>query len=159
MYTKHLLHLPHFHPPINQQTPSFATLPTHLSQLTLGKPLEITLSENWSKLRGSMCRILKSCRYIHPEYSPDAPGPNRNHLTQRYSTSLSQSNTIDQDTIHLLFPNLNKLLNFQRRFLIKLEATAEQAWKDQRWGLHFTEMAGPSQFSQYFVPLHRPPGG
>lgn len=61
-------------------------------------------------------------------------------VMQRYSTSLSQSNTIDQDTIHLLFPNLNKLLNFQRRFLIKLEATAEQAWKDQRWGLHFTEM-------------------
>ncbi|KAF9647329.1 hypothetical protein BDM02DRAFT_3261751 [Thelephora ganbajun] len=61
-------------------------------------------------------------------------------VMQRYSTSLSQSNTIDQDTIHLLFPNLNKLLNFQRRFLIKLEATAEQTWKDQRWGLHFTEM-------------------
>ena len=67
-------------------------------------------------------------------------------LHQRYSTSLSQSNTIDQDTIHLLFPNLNKLLNFQRRFLIKLEATAEQAWRDQRWGVHFTEMASLSLF-------------
>lgn len=61
-------------------------------------------------------------------------------VMQKYSTALSQSNTIDQDTIHLLFPNLNKLLNFQRKFLIRLEGTGEQQWKDQRWGLHFTEM-------------------
>ncbi|KII92357.1 hypothetical protein PLICRDRAFT_37127 [Plicaturopsis crispa FD-325 SS-3] len=58
---------------------------------------------------------------------------------QRYSKDLSQSNTIDQDTIHLLFPNLNKLLNFQRKFLIRLESTAEMPWKDQRWGMHFIE--------------------
>lgn len=64
--------------------------------------------------------------------------------SQRYSTALSQSNTIDQDTIHLLFPNLNKLLNFQRKFLIRLESTGEQAWINQRWGIHFTEMASPT---------------
>lgn len=52
---------------------------------------------------------------------------------------LARSNGIDQDTIHLLFPNLNKLLNFQRKFLIRLESTAEQNWQDQRWGLHFIE--------------------
>lgn len=59
--------------------------------------------------------------------------------SQKYATALSQSNTIDQDTIHLLFPGLNKLLNFQRKFLIRLESTAELPWKDQRWGLHFLE--------------------
>ncbi|KAF9244865.1 hypothetical protein BU15DRAFT_41593 [Melanogaster broomeanus] len=60
-------------------------------------------------------------------------------VMQKYATALSHSNTIDQDTIHLLFPGLNKLLNFQRKFLIRLESTAEMPWKDQRWGLHFME--------------------
>ncbi|KDQ57595.1 hypothetical protein JAAARDRAFT_156392 [Jaapia argillacea MUCL 33604] len=60
-------------------------------------------------------------------------------VMQRYSNSLAQANIIDQDTIHLLFPNLNKLLNFQRKFLIRFEGTAELTWKDQRWGLHFIE--------------------
>ncbi|EPQ57442.1 hypothetical protein GLOTRDRAFT_104964 [Gloeophyllum trabeum ATCC 11539] len=60
-------------------------------------------------------------------------------VMQNYSNSLSQSNTIDQDTIHLLFPNLNKLLNFQRKFLIRFEGTAEMSWKDQHWGVHFIE--------------------
>jgi cell division control protein 24 len=46
---------------------------------------------------------------------------------------------MNQDTIHYLFPNLNKLLNFQRKFLIRLESTAELPWQDQRWGLHFIE--------------------
>ena len=46
---------------------------------------------------------------------------------------------MDQDTIHLLFPNLNKLLNFQRKFLIRLESIAEAPWQDQRWGLPFIE--------------------
>ncbi|EIW83008.1 hypothetical protein CONPUDRAFT_89004 [Coniophora puteana RWD-64-598 SS2] len=60
-------------------------------------------------------------------------------VMQKYSTALSQSNTIDQDTIHLLFPGLNQLLNFQRKFLIRLEGSAELPWKEQRWGLHFLE--------------------
>jgi hypothetical protein len=46
---------------------------------------------------------------------------------------------MNQDSIHYLFPNLNKLLNFQRKFLIRLESTAELPWQDQRWGLHFSE--------------------
>ncbi|PPQ65428.1 hypothetical protein CVT26_000080 [Gymnopilus dilepis] len=60
-------------------------------------------------------------------------------IMQKYSNALAQSNLMDQDTIHLLFPNLNKLLNFQRKFLIRLEGTAELPWQDQRWGQHFLE--------------------
>jgi len=60
-------------------------------------------------------------------------------IMQKYATALAQSNLIDQDTIHLLFPNLNKLLNFQRKFLIRLEGTAELPWQDQRWGQHFLQ--------------------
>jgi hypothetical protein len=58
---------------------------------------------------------------------------------QKYAQELSQSNTLDRDTIHLLFPNLNKLLNFQRRFLIRLEGTADMQWREQRWGILFSE--------------------
>jgi hypothetical protein len=61
---------------------------------------------------------------------------------QKYAQELSQSNTLDRDTIHLLFPNLNKLLNFQRRFLIRLEGTADMPWREQRWGLLFTDNVG-----------------
>ncbi|KAI0769332.1 hypothetical protein BD413DRAFT_604932 [Trametes elegans] len=46
---------------------------------------------------------------------------------------------LDRDTLHLLFPGLNKLLNFQRKFLIKVESIAELPWNEQRWGLPFTE--------------------
>ncbi|KAJ7072355.1 hypothetical protein C8F01DRAFT_242548 [Mycena amicta] len=60
-------------------------------------------------------------------------------VMQKYAAALSQSNLIDQDTIHLLFPNLNKLLNFQRKFLIKLEGTVELPWPEQRWGQAFLQ--------------------
>ncbi|KAH9855179.1 hypothetical protein C2E23DRAFT_724648 [Lenzites betulinus] len=46
---------------------------------------------------------------------------------------------IDRDTLHLLFPGLNKLLNFQRKFLIKVESIAELSWNEQRWGVLFSE--------------------
>ncbi|KAJ7117175.1 hypothetical protein C8R44DRAFT_854734 [Mycena epipterygia] len=66
---------------------------------------------------------------------------------QKYATALAQGNLIDQDTIHLLFPNLNKLLNFQRTFLIRLESTAELAWQNQQWGQHFLQ--SEEEFSVY----------
>ncbi|THH13217.1 hypothetical protein EW146_g6975 [Bondarzewia mesenterica] len=72
-------------------------------------------------------------------------------VMQKYSNALSQSNTIDQDTIHLLFPNLNKLLNFQRIFLIRLEGTAEMVWRDQRADFGFPIIASP------IVPMHSIP--
>jgi hypothetical protein len=58
---------------------------------------------------------------------------------------------MNQDTIHYLFPNLNKLLNFQRKFLIRLESTAELPWPDQRWGLHFIENVRALFFSFTFT--------
>ena len=53
---------------------------------------------------------------------------------------------LDRDTLHLLFPGLNKLLNFQRRFLIKVESIAELPWRDQRWGLQFDENVSRAVF-------------
>src|ERR1700730_4124155 len=82
-----------------------------------------------------MFRTWKPCRSVTLFFQKfTAP-----YLLQKYSNALSQSNSMNQDTIHYLFPNLNKLLNFQRKFLIRLESTAELPWQDQRWGLHFIE--------------------
>lgn len=61
------------------------------------------------------------------------------HSYQQYANALAQTNTIDQDTIHLLFPGLNKLLNFQRRFLIRLEGIFELPWNERHWGAPFVE--------------------
>jgi cell division control protein 24 len=84
---------------------------------------------------------------VHSDYSPMLISTNPPHphtyISQKYAQELSQSNTLDRDTIHLLFPNLNKLLNFQRRFLIRLEGTADMPWREQRWGLLFTDNVSP----------------
>ncbi|KAF7428050.1 hypothetical protein PC9H_007269 [Pleurotus ostreatus] len=91
-----------------------------------------------------------------PVVAPNAREKDRNHIIreiveterkyvqdlevmQKYSTALAQGNFMDLDTIYLLFPNLNKLLNFQRKFLIRLEGMAELPWPDQRWGQAFLD--------------------
>ena len=58
--------------------------------------------------------------------------------------------TLDRDTLHLLFPGLNKLLNFQRKFLIKVESIAELPWHEQRWGVLFSENVS------YFMRVNAP---
>ncbi|KAH9486760.1 Rho guanine nucleotide exchange factor scd1 [Psilocybe cubensis] len=68
-------------------------------------------------------------------------------VLQSFSNALSQGNIVSQDTIHLLFPNLNKLLNFQRKFLISLEFTAQLPLQVQRWGQLFLE--NEEEFSVY----------
>lgn len=45
---------------------------------------------------------------------------------------------VDHDTVHHLFPGLNKLLDFQRKFSIELEQQYEQPWEQQRWGRCFS---------------------
>ncbi|OSX66219.1 hypothetical protein POSPLADRAFT_1132368 [Postia placenta MAD-698-R-SB12] len=60
-------------------------------------------------------------------------------VMQKYSIAASQMNVMDQETLQRLFPGLNKLLNFQRKFLIKLESIAELSPNDQSWGVPFME--------------------
>ncbi|KZT11071.1 uncharacterized protein LAESUDRAFT_643658 [Laetiporus sulphureus 93-53] len=82
---------------------------------------------------GARFNIIKELVETERKYVQDL------EVMQKYSNAASQMNVIDQDTIHLLFPGLNKLLNFQRKFLIKLESIAELSWDEQRWGFPFTE--------------------
>ncbi|KAE9402996.1 hypothetical protein BT96DRAFT_990639 [Gymnopus androsaceus JB14] len=60
-------------------------------------------------------------------------------IMQKYSVALSQNGIIDLLTNDNVFPGLDKLLNFQRKFLIRIESTADLHWHDQCWGELFTE--------------------
>lgn len=50
---------------------------------------------------------------------------------------------VDHDTVHHLFPGLNKLLDFQRKFSIELEQQYELPWEQQRWGRCFSTNVRP----------------
>ncbi|KAI0633413.1 hypothetical protein C8Q77DRAFT_1217822 [Trametes polyzona] len=80
---------------------------------------------------GARANIIKELVDTERKYVQDL------EVMQRYCDAAVQY--IDRDTLHLLFPGLNKLLNFQRKFLIKVESIAELPWNEQRWGLPFTE--------------------
>ncbi|KAG9014144.1 hypothetical protein FRB94_014237 [Tulasnella sp. JGI-2019a] len=68
-------------------------------------------------------------------------------VMREYATALGASGVMDQDTIHLLFPGLNQLLDFQRQFLITLEGIYEQPWHNQHWGAAFA--AKEHEFAVY----------
>ncbi|KAH9949641.1 hypothetical protein B0H21DRAFT_777232 [Amylocystis lapponica] len=118
-------------------SPTLASAQQSTDSLTVDSPLLPTQKE----LEGPRLNIIKELVETERKYVQDL------EVMQKYSNAASQMNLIDQDTIHLLFPNLNKLLNFQRRFLIRLESTAELAWDEQRWGVPFTE--NEEEFSVY----------
>ncbi|CAG8522326.1 3564_t:CDS:2 [Funneliformis mosseae] len=61
-------------------------------------------------------------------------------VLQKFARELQIQEIVSADTIHLLFANLNHLVDFQRRFLIGVEANASQPPADQRFGNLFIQM-------------------
>ncbi|CAI2166102.1 17870_t:CDS:2 [Funneliformis geosporum] len=59
---------------------------------------------------------------------------------EKFARELQIQEIVSADTIHLLFANLNQLVDFQRRFLIGVEANASQPPVDQRFGNLFIQM-------------------
>nr|CAG8560715.1 11486_t:CDS:10 [Entrophospora candida] len=59
---------------------------------------------------------------------------------QSYAKELQIKDIVSADTIHLLFANLNQLVDFQRRFLIRVEANASLPPSEQRFGILFIQM-------------------
>ncbi|GAA5872747.1 hypothetical protein JCM1840_004507 [Sporobolomyces johnsonii] len=55
-------------------------------------------------------------------------------VLQDYQRQLQMNDILTQDQIHSLFINLNKLADFQRRFLIGVESNASLAPEQQRFG-------------------------
>ncbi|GAA6053765.1 hypothetical protein JCM3770_005106 [Rhodotorula araucariae] len=61
-------------------------------------------------------------------------------VLQDYQRQLQMNDILTQDQIHSLFINLNKLADFQRRFLIGVEGNASLAPEQQRFGNLFLQM-------------------
>ncbi|KTW29133.1 uncharacterized protein T551_02407 [Pneumocystis jirovecii RU7] len=59
---------------------------------------------------------------------------------QNYMHALQSNEIVSADTIHLLFANLNMLVDFQRRFLIGIEANSALQPEHQRFGALFMQM-------------------
>lgn len=69
--------------------------------------------------------------------------------------TIEQKGVIPGDLIHAIFLNINAILDFQRRFLIKIETTNSQPEKDQKWGLPFTNFEEAFGIYQPFIANQR----
>lgn len=58
-------------------------------------------------------------------------------LLQAFKHLVEEKGVIPGDAVHDIFLNLNSLLDFQRRFLIRVEQTNAQAESEQNWGKLF----------------------
>jgi cell division control protein 24 len=55
-------------------------------------------------------------------------------LLQSFKMLVEEKGKVTGDTVHDIFLNLNALLDFQRRFLIRVEQTNAQPASEQNWG-------------------------
>lgn len=62
-------------------------------------------------------------------------------VLQAFKKLVEQKGFIPGDAIHDIFLNLNNLLDFQRRFLIRVEQTNAQPEEEQNWGRLFCSFA------------------
>jgi cell division control protein 24 len=58
-------------------------------------------------------------------------------LLQSFKKLVEEKGNVTGDTVHDIFLNLNALLDFQRRFLIRVEQTNAQPATEQNWGTLF----------------------
>ncbi len=55
-------------------------------------------------------------------------------MLQEFKKSVEEQGVIPGDAVHDIFLNLNSLLDFQRRFLIRVEQTNDKPEDEQNWG-------------------------
>lgn len=58
-------------------------------------------------------------------------------LLQAFKKLVEEKGVVTGDAVHAIFLNLNALLDFQRRFLIRVEQTNAQPESEQNWGRLF----------------------
>jgi cell division control protein 24 len=68
---------------------------------------------------------------------------------------IEQKGVIPGDVVHDIFLNINAILDFQRRFLIKIETTNSQREGSQQWGLPFTNYEEAFSIYQPFIANQR----
>jgi cell division control protein 24 len=64
---------------------------------------------------------------------------------------VEQKGVIPGDVVHDIFLNINAILDFQRRFLIKIETTNSQPDDRQEWGLPFVNYEEAFGIYQPFI--------
>lgn len=60
-------------------------------------------------------------------------------ILQEYMRCLEREEVVSKDLIHNLFLNLNQLVDFQRRFLIRVETQNDLPGEQQNWGSLFVQ--------------------
>ena len=68
---------------------------------------------------------------------------------------IEQKGVIPGDVVHQIFLNINAILDFQRRFLIKIETTNSQPESMQQWGMPFTNYEEAFSIYQPFIANQR----
>lgn len=69
--------------------------------------------------------------------------------------TVEQKGVINGDFVHDIFLNINAILDFQRRFLIKIETTNSQPDEKQAWGLPFVNYEAAFDIYQPFIANQR----
>ncbi|KAI2632135.1 hypothetical protein GGR54DRAFT_627602 [Hypoxylon sp. NC1633] len=72
--------------------------------------------------------------------------------------TLEQKGVIPGDIIHQIFLNINSILDFQRRFLIRVETTNSMVQDVQRWGAPFVTYEDAFDIYQPFIANQRKAG-
>ncbi|KAK5989493.1 Rho guanine nucleotide exchange factor scd1 [Cladobotryum mycophilum] len=70
-------------------------------------------------------------------------------------TTLEQKGVIPGDIVHQIFLNINAILDFQRRFLIRVETTNSMSTESQRWGSPFCFYEEAFDIYQPFIANQR----
>ncbi|KAH9908189.1 Pleckstrin homology domain-containing protein [Xylariomycetidae sp. FL2044] len=69
--------------------------------------------------------------------------------------ALEQKGAIPGDTVHQIFLNINAIMDFQRRFLIRVERTNEEPQERQQWGAAFVHYEEAFNIYQPFIANQR----
>jgi len=68
---------------------------------------------------------------------------------------IEQNGVVPGDVVHEIFLNINAILDFQRRFLIKIETTNSQPQGQQQWGLPFVNYEESFNIYRPFIANQR----
>ena len=77
-------------------------------------------------------------------------------LLQAFSKHVSTHGIINGDAVHRVFLNLDALLEFQRRFLVRVEHISSQPEDDQNWGRLFYTCSQPSENASKDFRVYEP---
>lgn len=68
---------------------------------------------------------------------------------------IEQNGVVPGDVVHEIFLNINAILDFQRRFLIKIETTNSQPQGQQQWGAPFVNYEESFNIYKPFIANQR----